>query len=866
MGRRLVYLLMLFCLPVLPVPAADSFVESELAFRRFTTLDGLPQMQTEVVWQDTQGYIYIGTLSGFVRYDGRTLTPFLRGQRENIVSFREVDAHVRAQGFVRQWDVRGEKAGMLPVDPQGELLLNNLNAADLPAGYILLEDRQEQNRMLCRLDQDGNHPVLSLPLLDQMTPDRKMYLDSAYVYVPTPQGLYIVEDGQVRRVTRKSDVFSLLRTGMGLLAFAADGIYQVQQDSLTLLQAHSFPDPDYGLSVRQDSRGGLYIADSHTVWHFDGTGLPHKLASGFNLVRGLFVDRWDRLWAATYQGAYCFFHCNFTGHRLTDGNDIVRAIAFCNGKQVLGTLNGKALVDGQPVSDLEGNFYAPGAAVLGGSVYLAGNGDVACIRNGALHWLGLPDDRYRFVTAAGGRLVIGSRSGMLAWDPTEQRLDTLTTQIAQSWFAADDGQGRIWASGNAGLYCLTDDGSGGTAIRKVRTATGAQVISTLSSDGRGRVCFAKADSLFLIENGAIRAMSETQSVLSGHEIRSVHLSPRGYLIAAAIDGLLVSRLDGQGRASDIHWFDGGNGFTTIEPLMAPMAEDDAGTVWLAGLEEMTSFDPGRLLSDNQASAVVPIPRPWWRRWWVLLSCTSLLLLCVWLAARRFERRRARRRMALLEREKQQKELQLSAVRLKSIPHFHANVLAGIEYFVTHNSPDEAARYLKLYSDFTNQTLADIDRPARTVQEEVNYVRSYLELEQLRYGDRLQYSVRVAPDVDGGMLLPTMLLHTYCENAVKHGIATKAGPGHVEVDIRRELRDGVEGLMVSVGDDGVGRAAAARAGVPSTKQGLKILQQQIDLYNQTNRHRILQQVTDLYDEAGRPAGTRFETWIPPGYQY
>ncbi|MBR1546601.1 MAG: hypothetical protein IJ633_07415 [Prevotella sp.] len=46
---------------------------SHLTYRRYTTQDGLPQMQTERLWQDSRGYIYIGTLSGFVRFDGQVI-------------------------------------------------------------------------------------------------------------------------------------------------------------------------------------------------------------------------------------------------------------------------------------------------------------------------------------------------------------------------------------------------------------------------------------------------------------------------------------------------------------------------------------------------------------------------------------------------------------------------------------------------------------------------------------------------------------------------------------------------------------------------------------------------------------------------
>ena len=52
-------------------------MERHLTYRRYVTQDGLPQMQTERLWQDSKGYIYIGTLSGFVRFDGHSFTPFL---------------------------------------------------------------------------------------------------------------------------------------------------------------------------------------------------------------------------------------------------------------------------------------------------------------------------------------------------------------------------------------------------------------------------------------------------------------------------------------------------------------------------------------------------------------------------------------------------------------------------------------------------------------------------------------------------------------------------------------------------------------------------------------------------------------------
>ena len=843
-------------------------VESNLSHRRFTTNDGLPQMQTETVWQDSRGYIYVGTLSGFVRYDGRTLTPFLGGQRENIVVFQEVEGQVRALGFLRQWSIRGKELTMSPIDPESGLLLNNFNATDLPPGYILLEDRQEENRVLCRLTADGYERILESPTLDEMPPDRKMYVDSSGIYVPTPQGLYMADDGKMRRISRKADVFSLVRSGGDLIALASDGLYIVDTDGLAPLCPHVFEAPDYGLYVRRNRQGQLIIADSHTIWRYDAAAPEpmQLLATGFNLIKGIFIDKWNRLWAATYQGVYCFFHCNFTNHRLTDKNDIVRAVAFAGDKLVAGTLNGKIMVDGEVQYGQEDNFFAPGATEIDGTVYMAGNGDVAAVSGDGIRWLGLPEGVYRFVSRAGRRLIIGTRNSLLSYDTRTARLDTVTTEILRVWCAVEDDGGRLWVGGNPGLFCLTDFDGGETSAQKVKSTPNTQIITTMATDGKGQICFARGDSLFCLQNCRVRAMAELQPMLSGHEVRNVHLSPRGYLVVAAIDGLLVARMDGSGLASDAHWFNADEGFTTIEPLMGTMAESADGTVWLCGIEDMISFRPELLLADNQESTVIPAPRPWWKQWWMLLIAAALLSLLVWRVASLAEKRQSRKRMAALEREKRQKELQLQAVRLKSIPHFHSNVLSSIEYFVMNKSADDASHYLKLYSDFTNQTLSDIDRPSRSVSEEVDYIRSYLELERLRYGDRLNYSIEVAPDVDQNLQIPTMLLHTYSQNAVKHGIASKAGEGNVEVRIKRESRSGADGVLVSVKDDGVGRAEAARSGGYSTGQGLKILQQQIELYNQANKHHIVQQVTDLTDADGRSAGTCFETWVPADYKF
>ena len=649
---------------------AAAQMESRLTYRRYTTQDGLPQMQTEKIWQDARGYIYIGTLSGFVRFDGRTFTPFLKGRRYNIVGFIETGGKVRALDFRRQWLISFDEVEMQPIDPAWHVLLNNFNSGSLPSDYVLLEDEQEENRRLCRVTPEGFQPVVKGKLLDRMTPDRKMYLDSTTLYVPTEDGLWVVNQGDgsmiqsgitrpvplIRRAVRLSsrpDFFTLLRTGKELLAFARDGIYTVGTQGLRLKTAFHFKAPDYGIIARRLQDGRLVLADSHTLYEYDGNEL-RELASGINLIKDVMIDRWDRLWMATYQGLYCFFNRGFTNHRLTDKDDIVRALAVDgNDRLVMGSLNGKLMAGGKLIEDNPDNFYAPNSVTIDGKVYMAGKDDVACY-DGNLHRLGLPPDRYQFVSKAGNRLIIGSRKCIAAYHPESGAVDTLSKEIPHPWCAAEDAQGRLWVGSTFGLFA---DGRQYDYAQKL-------IVTSMERDAQGNILLASKDSLFMIRHGQVSPLAMPE--LAGHEVRSLHVSPKGYLVVAVIDGLFVSRFGQDYNIADTRFFDHNNGFTALEPLMAMMAETSDGTVWLAGVEEMSSFSPERLLDYRPENTFIAPPLRWWQHWWVALLAVVLLSMAVWVMARWIEKRRNRKRLIRLEREKEEKARQISAIRKKAI--------------------------------------------------------------------------------------------------------------------------------------------------------------------------------------------------------
>ena len=142
------------------------------------------------------------------------------------------------------------------------------------------------------------------------------------------------------------------------------------------------------------------------------------------------------------------------------------------------------------------------------------------------------------------------------------------------------------------------------------------------------------------------------------------------------------------------------------------------------------------------------------------------------------------------------EAELRALRAQISPHFIYNSLAAIASFVR-TDPDRARDLLNDFADFTRYALRT-GGPFTTLAEELRNVERYLVLEQARFGERLQISLLVAPEVLP-VTVPYLAVQPLVENAVRHGLATKEGIGHVTITARDRGSD----AEISIEDDGVG---------------------------------------------------------------
>jgi signal transduction histidine kinase len=169
------------------------------------------------------------------------------------------------------------------------------------------------------------------------------------------------------------------------------------------------------------------------------------------------------------------------------------------------------------------------------------------------------------------------------------------------------------------------------------------------------------------------------------------------------------------------------------------------------------------------------------------------------------------------------QAQLEALRYQINPHFLFNSLNAVSTLVTERRNDEAARMLSRVSDFLRLTLTAPVKDEVALANEVDYVRQYLEIERVRFGDRLRTEIDVAPDV-WEAAVPTFVLQPLIENAVRYAVAPRESGGSIVLEARRSgetLRLAVIDDGPEVTDDGRGNGAA-KIGLANTRDRLRQL--------------------------------------------
>jgi sensor histidine kinase YesM len=201
-------------------------------------------------------------------------------------------------------------------------------------------------------------------------------------------------------------------------------------------------------------------------------------------------------------------------------------------------------------------------------------------------------------------------------------------------------------------------------------------------------------------------------------------------------------------------------------------------------------------------------------------------------------------------------LQLQGIKSQLDPHFTFNTLNSIASLIYLEDRHLAYDYMNKFTQLLRGLINDANRIYRSLGEELEFVITYLDLEKLRFGDKFNYEIIIGEGVSQREQVPKLVLHTFAENSIKHGIMSKTEGGLLKIRAEKDK----DYLILSVEDNGIGRAKAEGQSA-STGKGLKLTGEFYDILNQINKRPIKHFIIDLHSENGDSLGTRVEVWVP-----
>ena len=209
------------------------------------------------------------------------------------------------------------------------------------------------------------------------------------------------------------------------------------------------------------------------------------------------------------------------------------------------------------------------------------------------------------------------------------------------------------------------------------------------------------------------------------------------------------------------------------------------------------------------------------------------------------------------------ETEMIALRAQMNPHFIFNCLNSIKLYTLENDSQTASEYLTKFSQLIRLVLENSRSEKVMLQKELETLKLYIELEAMRFKDKVKYKINVVPHIDQQYIeIPPLLLQPYVENAIWHGLMHKPEGGNITIDIAQPDE---YLLHIEISDDGIGREMAGQHKSKSaTRQksfGLKMTSERLDAINHIYQTKTAIKIIDLVDTEGNAAGTKVIIEIP-----
>ncbi len=278
---------------------------------------------------------------------------------------------------------------------------------------------------------------------------------------------------------------------------------------------------------------------------------------------------------------------------------------------------------------------------------------------------------------------------------------------------------------------------------------------------------------------------------------------------------------------------------------------------------------GKNINSEQPVSAAPITfvikQPYWETWWFYGLLTGGMFWLIWLYFKWRLKKKESERIAEIDKiliDKKNTNLRLENLRSQMNPHFIFNALNSIQDYIISNEKELASSYLVKFSRLIRMYLDYSQQNEITLEEELNALKLYLELEKVRFEDELEYTISVDNQLKTKQIkVPSLFIQPYVENALKHGLLHKLNDRklHIEAKIIQQNK-----LEITVEDNGIGREQSEKLKRPNQQHkpfATKANEERVHLYKNKLKRDIAITTNDLYDENDVAVGTKVVITMP-----
>ena len=281
--------------------------------------------------------------------------------------------------------------------------------------------------------------------------------------------------------------------------------------------------------------------------------------------------------------------------------------------------------------------------------------------------------------------------------------------------------------------------------------------------------------------------------------------------------------------------------------------------------EVRGFNEDGVQSEKTEKIIFSIAAPFYKRWWFFIGILLMGMAGVYVYFGWRLKNEKRSNELLSQKVKLEQELQqslLSSIKSQMNPHFLFNALNTIQSYIYTNDKENASQYLGKFSELTRMILDMSNKDIVPLSEEIKALNLYLELEQLRFEEKLKYNLTVDENISTETTyIHSMLIQPYVENAIKHGLLHQKSNWQLAIEFTK-----IENcIQVTVDDNGIGRKRSEELNKLRMKKHQSFAtsanQKRLEILNKGLKNAIALKIIDKKDEYGQPTGTTVILSIP-----